>query len=325
MNILVTGAGGFLGQKLVQKLLQLGEIPLGGSGPREIEKIYALDVALPTHIKEDNRLILVTGNLTESSFLQETLDKNIDLIFHLAAVVSGEAEKDFELGYRVNLGVVQNMLEHLRLSSQKPVIVFASSCAVFGGDYGPKITDYTYSTPESSYGTHKAIGDLLINDYSRRGWVDGRSLRLPTIAVRPGKANAATTSFISGIIREPLAGRRQNCPVGPSTEAWILSPNQVINHFIHAAGLPASSLGNNRMINLPGITVTINDMVTELTDYAGKATASLIDWNHDEFLQKIVLTFPTTFETPRADALGFKPNKNFSEIFKEYIHAHHKN
>jgi nucleoside-diphosphate-sugar epimerase len=200
-----------------------------------------------------------------------------------------------------------------------PLLVFASSCAVFGGALSAAVQDHTAPFPQSSYGTQKAIVDLLINDYSRRGFIDGRALRLPTIAIRPGKPNAATSSFVSSIIREPLQGKRANCPVSPEIKVWILSPDKVTDNFIYAAHIPAQAFKGNRVVNLPGLTVSVKQMVDTLESIKGKEATALIDWEPDAFLQSIVLTWPPNFETTRAMALGFQRDQSLTDIVESYI------
>jgi len=321
MRIIILGGGGFLGTRLAEALLEKSTLQISGQESLSFEHLVLVDQHFPEPPESDERLTLIEGNITDPSFLKQVCTPAPDVIFHLAAVVSGEAEKNYELGRAVNSKATEQLLDICREAGHCPTFVFASSCAVFGGDFGEVVKDLTHTTPQSSYGTQKAIAELLINDYSRRGWIDGRALRLPTIAVRPGKANAATTSFVSGIIREPLAGRRQNCPVDRTTKVWILSPDRVIEHFIHAAELPADRLGKHRNITLPGITTTIGEMVDALEAHAGQETTQLIDWEADEFLQKIVLTFPHTFETPRAEHLGFQPDQNFAAILSQYVNG----
>jgi D-erythronate 2-dehydrogenase len=242
-----------------------------------------------------------------------------DLIFHLAAIVSGEAEKNFDLGMQVNLHAVIQLLEFCRMSAKKPILVFTSSCAVFGGEMPDVISDQTASTPQSSYGTEKSIAELLINDYSRRGFVDGRSLRLPTIVVRPGKPNAATSSFASSIVREPLNGMSTSCPVSRETRIYIHSPQKVAQNLIHASTLPAAAFGKNRIVTLPGITVSVDEIISALESIAGKKTTSLIEWAPDPFIQSIVMTWPTQFWTDRAQELGFAKDESIQEIIKSYI------
>ena len=321
MHLLILGGGGFLGKKLGLELLHRGEIAVDGGSPRAISQLTLFDKQLPGDFPDDDKLRLVEGDICDQDLVDSLLAQKPDVIFHLAAIVSGEAEKDFDLGMNVNLRASLHVLETCRSLAYQPVLVFASSCAVFGEEPSVQIEDRSVSFPKSSYGTQKAIVDLLINDFSRKGFIKGRALRLPTIVVRPGKPNAATTSFVSSIIREPLNGEKAICPVGPETPVWILSPNRVIENFIHAAEIPEEQLGVNRTINLPGLTLTISDMVQSLEKVGGKAAVDLIQWEADEWLQSIVLTFPTQFYPKRALELGFKKDESFDEVIEGFVHG----
>lgn len=318
MKILILGAAGFLGARLTRALLNKGQLSINGQASVAIQKIVAFDKQ-QSKIGPDSRLEIVEGDISKVDVMEQLLNQKFDLIYHLAAIVSGEAEKNFELGMGVNLHAIMNLLEQCRLMQDNPVLVYASSCAVYGGELTEVIRDNTATTPMSSYGTQKAIGGLLINDYSRRGFVNGRSLRLPTIAIRPGKANAATSSFVSSIVRDTLEGRRANCPVPKETKVWILSPKKVTEAFIHAATLSQELLGANRMIPLAGITVSIQDMVNALRELAGDQVVDRIDWHPDEFLRSIVLTWPPNFVTDKAIGLGFKADDNVKEIIQSFI------
>ena len=320
MRIIIFGAAGFLGKKLAMSLLEEGSISLNGAPVKEIEELILFDKYLPDGLPEDSRLKLVADDICSESSLRSLLEKPVDVIFHLAAVVSGEAEKNFDLGMNVNLHATLQMLELCREFAYQPVFVFSSSCAAFGGELAKGvIQDGTAATPMSSYGMQKVVGELLVNDFSRRGFIDGRILRLPSIVVRGGKANAATTSFISGIIREPLQGERAQCPVDRSTRVWILSPRRMTQNFIHAAHLPAEKLGKNRILTMPGLTTTIDDLVNTLEAMAGKEVAERIDWEPDEFIQSVVLTFPTDFQTERADQLGFVKDTSVKEVIEIFM------
>ena len=318
MRILITGGAGFLGRKLAQELLRRGALSVKGTGPRSISKLILFDKYAATGLPGDERLTIVEGDIRDAGALRALLAPPPDIIFHLAAVVSGEAEKDFDLGMQVNLHATMALLEICRALEAAPVLVFASSCAVFGGELTETIYDHTAPAPRSSYGMQKAVGDLLISDYSRRGFIDGRILRLPTIVVRPGKPNAATSSFASSIIREPLQGRRATCPVGPETKVWVLSPRKVTQNFIHAAELPPERLGQQRVINLPGITVTVAEMVAALEAVGGKDLSARIDWAPDPFIQSIVLTWPPNFAPERALELGFQRDGSFEEVIEVF-------
>ena len=319
MKAIIFGGGGFLGKRLGLELLKQGELALNGQASRPITELVLFDKYIRGEFPQDARLDLQEGDICDEELLNELLDQKPDVIFHLAAIVSGEAEKDFDIGMNVNLRASLTMLEKIRSLDYHPVFVFASSCAVFGEDASEVIRDRTASFPKSSYGTQKAIMDLLLNDFSRKGFVNGRALRLPTIAVRPGKPNAATTSFVSSIIREPLQGQHAVCPVGPETPVWILSPKRVVQNFIHAASLPEEALGVNRCINLPGMTLKISDMVQALEAVGGKEATERITWEEDKWLQSIVLTFPTSFEPQRALELGFQQDESFEEVVQDFV------
>ena len=319
MRILIFGGGGFLGKRLALELLKRESLSRAGEAAQDIRNVTVFDKILPSDFSGDHRLVRFEGDICDKSLIRSLLSEPVDIIFHLAAIVSGEAEKNFDLGMRVNLHASLQMLELCRELKVNPIFVFASSCAVFGGDVSTTIYDNTAAVPQSSYGSQKAIVELLINDYSRRGFIDGRVLRLPTIAIRPGKPNAATSSFVSSIIREPLQGKRANCPVSPDTKIWILSPSKVIEDFIFAASLSAETLGGNRIINLPGITTTVAEMVRSLEQVAGKKAVELIDWQPDAFIQSIVLTWPPTFAPERGEALGFKKDASVRHIIDSFI------
>jgi nucleoside-diphosphate-sugar epimerase len=318
MQILILGGGGFLGQKLAKQLLINKTITANGK-KEKINKIILLDRFWPEHRVEHAMLEYIPGDLTNEDILKPILQANPEVIFHLAAIVSGEAEKNFELGMNVNLHANLRLLELIRAFHHKPVLVFASTCAAFGGDVTRMIDDDTIPAPQSSYGTQKVMTELLINDYSRKGFLHGRALRLPTIVVRPGKANAATSSFVSSIIREPLQGFRANCPVSPDVNVWILSPRAVTYNFIHAAALTNETIGQRRIINLPGNTIQLKDMVSALDEISGTQASRYIDWNPDSFIQSIVLTWPPFFKTEWADQLGFIKDESIEEIIKGFI------
>ena len=256
MRVLIFGGGGFLGTKLARELLEKGGLDSG-----KISNLILFDKVVPQDFSDDPRLECIEADFSDGNAIRSVLQSPPDIIFHLAAIVSGEAEKNLNLGMQVNLHATLQLLEICRELVQHPKLVFASSCAVFGGDVAKTIVDQTAPKPRSSYGTQKAIAELLINDYSRRGLIDGRSLRLPTIAIRPGKPNAATSSFVSSIIREPLHGEKASCPVPPETEVWIQSPKSITFNFIHAANIDETTLGDDRIITLPGLTTSVQDMV----------------------------------------------------------------
>lgn len=314
MHVLILGGGGFLGHRLATRLIHEGGLAAG-----DITRLTLLDVGFPPARLSDSRVRYVQGDFSDEATIRDVLQQKPSVIFHLAAIVSGEAEKNLDLGMKVNFHASYQLLELCRHMGFRPRIVFTSSCGVFGGDVTQIITDETAPKPRSSYGTEKAMVELLLNDYSRRKFVDARSLRLPTIAIRPGKPNAATSSFISSIVREPLNGQKATYPVPASSEFWILSPRRVVEHFIHAANIDEASLGDDRTINLPGITVSVETMIGSLERIAGPATTALISYQPDDFLRSIVLTWPPHFGTSRAHSLGFKGDQSVDEIIRSYI------
>jgi len=314
VHILILGGGGFLGRRLAKELIQNGGLAQG-----EFSRLTLVDIAFAEDRLHDSRLEYIEADFSDEVTITNILQQQPDVIFHLAAIVSGEAEKNLQLGMKINFYASLQVLELCRKLAIHPRIVFASSCAVFGGDVSRVITNETAPRPRSSYGTQKAMVELLMNDYSRRGFVDARSLRLPTIAIRPGKPNAATSSFVSSIIREPLRGEKASYPVPPETPCWILSPKHVIQNFIHAANIDEKLLGEDRIINLPGLTVSIREMINSLEQITGPEVTKLISHEPDAFLQSIVLTWPPYFETLRAKELGFVSDSSVEEIIRSYI------
>ena len=314
MHILILGGGGILGRRLAKELIQKGGLSHG-----EFSRLTLVDISFGEDRLHDSRLEYIEADFSDEATITDILRQQPDVIFHLAAIVSGEAEKNFQLGMKINFHASLQVLELCRKLAIHPRIVFASSCAVFGGDVSRVITDETAPKPRSSYGTQKAMVELLMNDYSRRGFVDARSLRLPTIAIRPGKPNAATSSFVSSIIREPLRGEKASYPVPPETPCWILSPKHVIQNFIHAANIDEKLLGEDRVINLPGLTVSVREMINSLEQITGPEVTKLISHEPDAFLQSIVLTWPPYFETLRAKELGFVSDSSVEEIIRSYI------
>jgi len=318
MRVLITGGSGFIGRRLAATLLRTGTVTVDDGAPRPIERMTLFDSVAPADGPRDPRVEVVTGDITERSAV-ERVAAEVDLVWHLAAVVSAEAEADVDLGYRVNLDGTRHLLEALRATGRRPRMVFASSFAVFGGAMPEVITDEFHPTPQTSYGTQKAIGELLTADYSRKGFVDGRSLRLPTIVVRPGRPNRAASTFASSIIREPLAGEEAVCPVGPDTAIYILSPRRVVEALVRAMRLPESAWDTNRTVALPGITVTVEAMVHALARVAGEAVVDRIRWQPDPAIQRIVETWPVRAEAQRARGMGFADDGTFDAILRAHI------
>lgn len=317
MKVFITGGGGFLGYRLALKLLERKTLAGPDDKPAPISRIKLFDAAFPPN--PDSRLKCVKGDIADAGALAAALDPDTASVFHLAAVVSAGAEADFDLGYRVNLDGTRTLLETCRKLNAPPRLVYASSLAVFGGKLPAVVDDSVTPTPQTSYGTQKLIGEYLIGDYSRKGFLDGRCLRLPTIVVRPGKPNLASTSFASGMFREPLNGERCECPVDDSTELWILSPAQVIESFLHAHDLPAAAWGTNCALNLPGITISVRQGVEALRRIAGDAAAARVVFMPVERIQSMVKSFPARFRTDRAIAMGFKADAGIDAIINGYI------
>ena len=318
MKVLITGGAGFLGQRLARALLKRGQLSDSAGQPRTIDELVLVDVVAGNDFG-DPRVRVVTGDISDAALLRELVDERTQSIFHLAAIVSGAAEADFDLGMRINLDASRALLDACRLRGHRPKVVFTSSVAVYGGKLPALVKDDTALNPQSSYGAQKAIGELLLNDYSRRGFVDGRVLRLPTISVRPGKPNKAASSFASGIIREPLAGEAAVCPVSPDLRLWLLSPRGAIESLIAGHELDGPALGLSRTINLPGISVSVGEMVAALEKVAGAETVARITFAPDPAIERIVNSWPGAWDTSRAHALGLVADPDFESIIRAFI------
>jgi nucleoside-diphosphate-sugar epimerase len=317
MNILITGGAGFLGTKLCAALLRRGQLTDAQGMTREIKRIRLFDVIARPH--DDPRVESVTGDIASHADVAAALSGDTDSVFHLAAVVSGEAEQNFDLGMQVNVDGARSVFEACRALSRPPKVVFTSSLAVFGGPLPEPVPDDQALTPQNSYGAQKAIGELLLNDMSRKGFMDGRALRLPTISVRPGKPNKAASGFLSGIIREPLNGIEAICPVEPSLRAWLLSPLRAVENLILAHELPASAFGHTRSINVPGLTVSVGQMVQALRDVAGDDLANRVRFERDPFIEKLMLGWPPAFEATFGKSLGMQADPDYASIIQAYI------
>ncbi len=318
MKVLITGGAGFLGRRLAAKLLERGRLTVADGNEHSIDQIVLVDVVEAAPFA-DSRIRQIIGDISDPDFLTTLIDAATASIFHLAAVVSGQAEADFELGMRINVDASAQLLELCRKTGHRPKLTFASSVAVYGGDLPAVVLDSTALTPQSSYGTQKAVIELFVNDYTRKGFIDGRVLRLPTICVRPGRPNAAASSFASGIIREPLNGEPAVCPVSAQTRLWLLSPQAAIDAILFGHEIPSDALGANRNINLPGLTITVAEMVAALERVAGAQVAKRIRWESDARIERLVSTWPGELEAKRAKSLGFPGDTDFDAVIRQHI------
>jgi nucleoside-diphosphate-sugar epimerase len=320
MRVVITGGGGFIGRKLALRLLDRGALAGPDGKDERIDELVLFDVTAPAApLPPDKRISIVTGDVAAAGLIREVISKKTGSVFHLAAIVSGQAEAEPDLGYRVNLDGTRVVLEACRALGTMPRVVFASSLAVYGGELPPAVSEKVPLTPQTSYGIQKTIGELLVNDYSRKGFIDGRSLRLPTIVVRPGRPNRAASTFASSIIREPLSGVDVVCPVTPETYMPVLSPRRVAAAFERAHDLPASAFGFNRALQLPGIRVTVREMVEALKRAGGEDAVKRIRWQPDKVIQKIVDGWPQDIDASRAETLGFERDRDMDEVIRAFI------
>jgi nucleoside-diphosphate-sugar epimerase len=297
-KVLVIGAAGMIGRKLVPALAQEGLI---------LHDVVPFEGAS------------AVSDLSQPGEAEKLIARRPEVIYHLAAVVSGEAEADFEKGYRVNLDGTRRLFEAIRKENYRPRVVFTSSIAVFGAPFPEAIDDEFLSAPLTSYGTQKAVGELLLADYSRRGFMDGIGIRLPTICVRPGKPNKAASGFFSGIIREPLAGQEALLPVPETVRHWFASPRAAVGFLIHASRLKTEQLGARRNLNMPGVSATVAEQIEALRKVAGDEVAQRIRRAPDATIQRIVEGWPRNFDAQRALALGFRADASFEEIIRIHI------
>lgn len=308
MQVVITGGAGFLGQRLARRLLENPEVQL----------LTLADIVVPSG-PQDERVMLVKADLTDSGVAESLVTAQTTVVYHLAAVVSGQAEADFDLGMAVNCEGTRYLLEAVRQKAAGAMFVFASSLAVFGGELPAVISERTAVMPQSSYGTQKAVSELWVNDYSRKGFVDGRVLRLPTVCVRPGKPNAAASSFASSIMREPIKGETAVCPVSADLRLWLSSPGAVVDNLAHANTLSAGRFGATRTVNLPGITVSVGDMIAALGRVVGSEAVEKIRYEPDEAIAQIVESWPSEFAVDRAIDLGFVGDHTFDDIIKAFV------
>ncbi|UVC17484.1 D-erythronate dehydrogenase [Mesorhizobium onobrychidis] len=315
MRVLITGAAGMVGRKLIARLATDGTL----SG-RKIAALELHDIVPPqAPALEGVGVTIHTGDLAAASAMERLVASRPDVIFHLAGVVSGEAEANFDLGYRVNLDGTRALFDAIRLAGFAPRVVFTSSIAVFGAPFPDVIPDEFHPTPLTSYGTQKLMGEALLADYTRRGFFDGVGIRLPTICVRPGKPNKAASGFFSGIIREPLSGQEAILPVPRSVVHTHASPRSAVNFLIHAAGIDGSAVGPRRNLTMPGVAVTVGEQIEALERVAGAKAVKLIREEPDDTIWAIVKGWPTRFEARRSRELGFAAETSFDDIIRAHI------
>src|SRR5262245_46832215 len=315
MHILIIGGAGMIGPKLAERLARDGAL-----AGKPIASLTLYDVApasAPAHAKMPIKI--ETGDLPAPGEAGKLMRDRPDLIFHLAAIVSGEAELDFDKGYRINLDGTRLLLEAIRTAGHSPRLVFTSSIAVFGAPFPEAIGDEFFNTPLTSYGTQKTICELLICDYTRKGFLDGLSIRLPTICVRPGQPNKAASGFFSNIMREPLAGEAAVLPVAETVRHWHASPRAAIGFLTHAAGLDLTQVGPRRALTMPGVSVTVGEQIAALQKVAGERVAARIRREPDPFIEGVVAGWPRNFSAKRATALGFKADASFEDIIRIHI------
>jgi nucleoside-diphosphate-sugar epimerase len=327
VHVLITGGAGFLGALLARQLLSASSLSVAGAEPQPLTGVTLLDRGpAPADLAADKRVGVIRGDLGEllgSAGAGRDALAGADVIFHLAAAVSGECEADFDLGVRANLRATESLLASCRELETNPVVVFASSVAVFGASpehpLPAVVDDHTMPNPQSSYGVQKVIGEQLLADFTRKGFLRGRAIRLMTISVRPGRPNAAASGFLSSIIREPLAGERAVCPVDARTEVALASPGRAISGLLCAATSTDQSWGGRTAVNLPALTVTVADMAAALERVAGPEVTALIDWIPDPAVASIVTSWPARFRTDRAARLGLDPDPDFDSVIRMHL------
>lgn len=313
MDIVITGGAGFLGTQLIKALLNLKD---NGMTPLDFDGIVAVDL-VASQVK-DSRVRSMVGDISNPGFVESVITSDTAVIYHLAAVLSGGSAHNFDGAMSINVDATRLLLERAREVGARPRFIFTSSLAVFGGVL-PDVVPSSWGThPDSTYGTTKAIGELLVNEYTRKGYIDGLACRLPTISVRPGAPNSAASSFASGIIREPLAGIATTCPVPHSTLMWLSSPRTIISNLIHVLSVSAHRLPSWRVLNIPGISVTVGEMLNSLQLVAGEAARSLVTDEINPAVADIVCTWPGAFDVRQEMALGFTADSSFEDMIKQY-------
>ena len=314
MHVLITGASGMIGRKLVDRLCNLQTI-----GEKKISAITLVDIEEPTKPNVSWEVSTYGGDISDQKFVNNLIAKKPDYIFHLAAIVSGEAEQNFTKGYSINFDGTRLFFEAIRENSYCPKFVMASTIAVFGAPFPDKIADDFFLTPLTSYGVQKACSELMLMDYSRKGYLDGIAIRLPTIVIRPGKPNLAASGFFSNILREPLIGKEAILPVSREVRHWLASPKAAIGFLLHAAEIDTDIIGPRRALTMPGISVTVGEMIDALGKVAGPERVSLIKEEPNETIDLIVRNWARDFDPNRALDLGFVADKSISEIIEIHI------
>ena len=323
MKVVITGGMGFLGQALARRIGELAALtgPSGGAEP--VEEIILFDHQCPATLPGVPGLRVVEGDIAQREQVTGLIDRDDLTVFHLASVVSGAGEQDFDLALSVNLEGGLNILEACRARKSTPRLVFASSIAVFGGETMPEtVSDTTKRTPRTTYGMTKAIGELLVGDYSRKGFLDGRSARLPTIIIRPGRPNAAASSFASALFREPLTGTDYTLPVAPETAMPVLGARAAVENLIRLHELPGDALGEDRALGLPSLDATVADMLNALQRAAGERRLGRITIDPDPFIERICAGWPRRVDDERARGLGLTSETCLEEIVTAYIEDH---
>ncbi len=321
VHIVITGGGGFVGSRLAREILKSGEVAVTGAPPDPVTKVTLIDQApVPADLAADERVRAVRTDLTE---LDTSIVDGANVVFHLAAAVSAECEADFDLGMHANLRGTEALLAACRARTTSPVVVFSSSVAVFGGSAEHPlplvIEDSTLPVPQTSYGTQKVIGEHLLADYTRKGYLRGRALRLMTVTVRPGRPNRAASGWVSGIIREPLAGQRAICPVPPDTEVTVASPAKAVTALLRAAASPEHTWGDPTPVTMPALTVSAGEMAAALERVAGPEVSALIDWLPDPVITAMMRGWPARVKADRAARLGLTPDPDFDSIIRLHL------
>ncbi len=313
MKVAIIGGGGFLGQKLARRLAEIGTVR-----GEAITSMVLADIVAPNAIEAGFPVETQQMDITDRAAVDRAV-AGAGAIWHLAAIVSAQAEAEFDLGLEINLGGSLNVFQAARALGTNPIVVYTSSCAVYGGEMEDPMRDGVELNPQTSYGAQKAAAELILTDMSRKGFLDGRGLRLPTITIRPGKPNKASTGFMSSIFREPMQGQQSNCPVGRDFPIWHCSPRTMVENLVHAAEIPPEDWGKNRCLGTPGLTSTIGEMIDAMTRVAGPDPERLITWDKDDWIEGIVRQFTAAVIPEKALRLGFKQDASFEDSVRYFL------